>query len=390
MGEEIVFEAVDRSGTYTTKYEDAVKKFGTNDLLPLWVADMDLASPECVQDALVKRAQHPLYGYTVYPERYYTAIQSWYEKAYGWQIKKEWIVPCYGVVPSLNFAIEAYTKPGDAILVQTPIYPPFVSSVKHRKRKVLENTLDYRNGRYAMDFRDLEEKAKEAKLLLLCSPHNPTGRAWDREELEKVIGICHDHDVLIVADEIHGDMVYGKEHRSLGSFTAAEKHCAVLNAPSKTFNVAGLNTSFAVIPDTHLRRAYKLEQDRSGITNGTPFGIEALMAAYEGGEPWLKALKIYLQGNMDFVRSALQEKGLPIVPVTPEATFLMWLDCRGMGLTQKDLVQFFIQKARLGLNDGSSFGTGGEGFMRLNIATSREVLKEAVGRMAHAYNEIKK
>ncbi len=390
MGEEIVFEAVDRSGTYTTKYEDAVKKFGTNDLLPLWVADMDLASPECVQDALVKRAQHPLYGYTVYPERYYTAIQSWYEKAYGWQIKKEWIVPCYGVVPSLNFAIEAYTKPGDAILVQTPIYPPFVSSVKHRKRKVLENTLDYRNGRYAMDFRDLEEKAKEAKLLLLCSPHNPTGRAWDREELEKVIGICHDHDVLIVADEIHGDMVYGKEHRSLGSFTAAEKHCAVLNAPSKTFNVAGLNTSFAVIPDTHLRRAYKLEQDRSGITNGTPFGIEALMAAYEGGEPWLKALKIYLQGNMDFVRSALQEKGLPIVPVTPEATFLMWLDCRGMGLTQKDLVQFFIQKARLGLNDGSSFGTGGEGFMRLNIATSRKVLKEAVGRMAHAYNEIKK
>jgi len=383
------FEAVDRSGTYTTKYEDAVKKFGTDDLLPLWVADMDLASPACVQEALIKRAEHPVYGYTVYPERYYEAIEGWYEKAYGWPIEQEWIVPCYGVVPSMNFAIEAYTKKGDGILVQTPIYPPFVSSVKHRKRKVLENTLVYEEGRYRIDFADFEAKAKEARLFLLCSPHNPTGRAWDSFELERIIDICIAHDVLIVSDEIHADMVYRKAHHTLGSFEKIQKHCVILNAPSKTFNVAGLNTSYAVIPDARLRRAYRLEQDRSGITNGNPFGIEALMAAYEEGEVWLKALKEHLQGNIDFVKHYLKEAGLPIVPVETEATFLMWLDCRAMGMAHENLVQFFIKKAKLGLNDGKSFGECGEDFMRLNIATSREVLREAMRRVEKAYREIK-
>ena len=384
-----MFEAVDRSGTYTTKYEDAVKKFGTDDLLPLWVADMDLASPPCVVEALTKRAEHPLYGYTVYPERYYEAIEAWYAKAYGWQIEREWIVPCYGVVPSMNFAIEAFTNKGDGILVQTPIYPPFVSSVKHRKRKVLENTLLYRNGKYEIDFTDLEAKAKEAKLFLLCSPHNPTGRAWDITELERIIDICVAHDVKIVSDEIHADMVYKKQHHALGSFEKIQKHCVILNAPSKTFNVAGLNTSFAVIPDAHLRRAYRLEQDRSGITNGNPFGIEALISAYEEGEEWLKELKTYLKGNIDFVKHYLEEHGIPIVPVETEATFLMWLDCRRMGMAHEDLVQFFIQKAGLGLNDGKSFGECGEGFMRLNIATSREVLHEAMQRLGKAYREEK-
>jgi len=389
MGEKMMFEAVDRSGTYTTKYEDAVKKFGTEDLLPLWVADMDLASPKCVQDALIKRAEHPLYGYTVYPERYYEAIEAWYARVYGWQIDREWIVPCYGVVPSMNFAIEAFTQRGDGILVQTPIYPPFVSSVKHRKRKVLENTLLYRNGKYEIDFVDLEAKAKEAKLFLLCSPHNPTGRAWDISELERIIDICAAHDVKIVSDEIHADMVYNKQHHVLGGFAKIQKHCMILNAPSKTFNVAGLNTSYAVIPDARLRRAYRLEQDRSGITNGNPFGIEALMAAYEEGEGWLEALKTHLRRNIGFVKNYLEEHRIPIVPVETEATFLMWLDCRAMGMAHEDLVQFFIQKAGLGLNDGKSFGDCGEGFMRLNIATSSELLHEAMQRLEKAYREEK-
>jgi len=386
-GKKMNFEVVDRSGTYTTKYDDAVKKFGTDDLLPLWVADMELASPVCVQEALIKRAKHPLYGYTVYPERYYDAIEHWYAKAYGWQIEREWIVPCYGVVPSMNFAIEAYTKKGDGILVQTPIYPPFVSSVRHRKRKVLENILLYKDGRYVIDFADFEAKAKEAKVFLFCSPHNPTGRAWNTSELEKLIDICLRNDVLIISDEIHADMVYQKEHHVLGSFEKIRKQCVVLNAPSKTFNVAGLNTSYAVIPDARLRRAYRLEQDRSGITNGNPFGIEALMAAYEEGEAWLKALKEHLQGNIDFVKNYLKEARLPIVPVETEATFLMWLDCRAMGMSHEKLVQFFIEKAKLGLNDGKSFGECGEGFMRLNIATSREVLQEAMLRLMKAYRE---
>ncbi len=389
MGENMTFdfEAVDRSGTYTTKYEDAVLKFGTDDLLPLWVADMDLASPPCVQEALQKRAAHPVYGYTVYPPRYYEAIAAWYARRYGWQIEKEWIVPCYGVVPSMNFAIEAFSKKREGIIVQTPIYPPFVSSVKHRKRKVLENALRYRNGHYEIDFDDFEAKAKEASLFLLCSPHNPTGRAWSDAELERLIAICVQNDVLIIADEIHADIVYEKVHCSIGSFEAALQHCVVLHAPSKTFNVAGLNTSFAVIPNDSVRRAYRLEQDRSGITNGNPFGIEALMAAYEAGDAWLEALKAHLSGNMAFVREYLDTHNLPIVPVKSEATFLMWLDCSSMAFSQKALVDFFVYKAKLGLNDGESFGENGRGFMRLNVGTSRKVLEQAMSRLSRAWKE---
>ena len=391
MGEAVKFnfEAIDRSGTYTTKYDDAVLKFGTDDLLPLWVADMDLASPPCVQETLRKRAAHPLYGYTTYPDRYYEAIISWYEKRYGWKIEREWIVPCYGVVPSLNFAIEAYSKEGEGVIVQTPIYPPFVSSVKHRKRKLLDNTLRYDSGSYSIDFEDLEKRAKEASMMLLCSPHNPTGRAWSDAELERIIDICTAHDVVIVADEIHADIVYGRRFRSIGSFQRAQDRCVVLHAPSKTFNIAGLNTSFAVIPSARIRRAYKIEQDRSGITNGNPFGIEALMSAYESGEAWLEALKKHLQGNIAYVEEFLQRHDLPIFAVGTEATFLMWLDCRQMGLSQKELTHFFIKKAKLGLNDGVSFSRAGEGFMRLNVGTSLSVIKEAMQRLLHAYGEIK-
>ena len=383
------FEAVDRSGTYTTKYEDAVVKFGTDDLLPLWVADMDLASPPCVQEALSARAAHPVYGYTVYPERYYEAIEKWYATRYDWQIRREWIVPCYGVVPSMNFAIEAFSKKGEGIIVQTPIYPPFVSSVRHRKRRVLDNALYYENGRYHIDFEDFEQKAQEASLFLLCSPHNPTGRAWSKRELEQLIDICVKHDVRIVADEIHADIIYSGVYRSIGSFEKAHKYCMVLHAPSKTFNVAGLNTSFAIIPDSRIRRAYKLEQDRSGITNGNPFGIEALMRAYEEGEAWLEALKKHLSGNIAYLRQFLRTHALPIVPVKSEATFLLWLDCRGMGMDQDTLKQFFYVKAKLGLNDGMGFGKSGEGFMRLNVGTSLTVIREAMERLLTAYKELK-
>ncbi len=380
-----MFQSINRQGTYTTKYDDAQKKFGTDDLLPLWVADMDLASPMCVQETLAKRAAHPLYGYTVYPPRYYDAIQNWIQKRFGWSVEKEWIVPCYGVVPSLNFAIHAYTKEGDAIIVQTPLYPPFVSSVKHKKRKVLDNTLVYDNGTYHIDFEDFEAKAKEATLFLLCSPHNPTSRAWDKEELERLIEICLQENVLIVADEIHADVVYEKLHHSIGSFEKMMHKCVVLNAPSKIFNIAGLNTSYAIIPDTRLRHKYILEQDKSGITNGNPFGIEALMSAYEEGDAWLDALKVHLQENIRYVKTFLDTHGLPIKVVPTEATFLMWLNCRNMGLSHEELTHFFYYKAKLGLNDGMSFGGTGEGFMRLNIGTGKEVLALAMQQLLDAF-----
>ena len=379
-----MFTAVNRQGTYTTKYDDAKKKFGTDDLLPLWVADMDLASPQCVQDTLAKRAAHPLYGYTVYPPVYYDAIQKWMQKRFDLSIEKEWIVPCYGVVPSLNFALSALSKEGDGIIVQTPIYPPFVSSVKHKKRKVLDNTLVYSEGRYSIDFVDFEHKAKEAKLFLLCSPHNPTSRNWSKEELEKLIDICLENDVLIVADEIHADIVYDKVHHSIGSFEKMIQYCVVLNAPSKTFNIAGLNTSYAIIPDVKLRQKYRLEQDKSGITNGNPFGIEALISAYEEGGEWLDALKVHLRSNIIFVTTFLQEHNLPIKPVPTEATFLIWLDCKDLGLEHEALTDFFYRKAKLGLNDGLSFGEAGRGFMRLNVGTSIAVLEEAMQRLLAA------
>jgi len=379
-----MFNAINRQGTYTTKYDDAKKKFGTDDLLPLWVADMDLASPTCVQETLAKRAAHPLYGYTVYPSAYYEAIQNWMQKRFNWTIKQEWIVPCYGVVPSLNFAITAYTQEGDGIIVQTPIYPPFVSSVKHKNRKVLDNTLVYKNGTYHIDFEDFEVKAKEAKLFLLCSPHNPTARAWDKDELAKIIEICLRHNVSIVADEIHADIVYDKVHHSVGSFESMMHKCIILNAPSKTFNIAGLNTSYAIIPDTHLRHQYSVEQNKSGITNGNPFGIEALISAYEDGESWLESLKEHLRKNIAYVNSFLEEHNLPIKTIPTQATFLMWLDCSALGFSHEELKAFFYEKAKLGLNDGMSFGESGEGFMRLNIGTSREILEVAMQRLLKA------
>ncbi len=380
-----MFEAISRQGTHSMKWDEAKKKFGREDLLPLWVADMDLASPACVQEAMLRRASHPMYGYTIYPDAYYESIQNWMRDRFSWEIEREWIIPCYGVVPSLNFIITAYSQKGDGILIQTPIYPPFVSSVKHQKRRVLDNTLVYENGRYQIDFEDFERKAKEAKLFLLCSPHNPTGRVWSEEELEKLIEICIANDVLIISDEIHADIVYEKTHHSIGSFEKIMHHCVVLNAPSKTFNIAGLNTSYAIIPDTRLRQAYRVEQDRSGITNGNPFGIEALMSAYKEGAPWLEELKEHLRSNINYVNQFLTEHQLPIKAVPTEATFLMWLDCRGLGLSHEKVVDFFLHKAKLGLNDGKSFGEAGEGFMRLNVGTSKEVLQEAMQRLRDAY-----
>lgn len=383
-----MFQAIDRQGTYTTKYDDAIKKFGTDDLLPLWVADMDLASPECVQLTLAKRAAHPLYGYTVYPPVYYETIQKWMKVRFDWDIQKEWIVPCYGVVPSINFAITAYSEEGDAVIVQTPLYPPFVSSVKHKQRKVLDNTLVYQDGKYSIDFDDFETKAKEAKLFLLCSPHNPTSRAWDKEELEQMIEICLRYDVFIISDEIHADIVYEKVYHSIGSFEKIMDKCVIFNAPSKTFNIAGLNTSFAIIPNVSLRKSFIVEQNKSGITNGNPFGIEALISSYTGGAVWLDKLKVYLASNIRYVKIFLQEHNIPIYVVPTEATFLMWLDCKKMNLSHEALLEFFFYRAKLGLNDGKSFSDTGEGFMRLNVGTSKEVLELAMSRLLKAYKEI--
>jgi len=379
------FERIDRSNTYAVKWEERSSRFGTEDLLPLWVADMDLASPVCVQEALKQRAAHPIYGYTIYPPRYYSSITGWMQKRFSWEIEKEWIVPAYGVVPSIHFSIEAYTQPGDGVIVQTPVYPPFIASVHKHRRVFLENRLRNVEGRYYMDFDDLERKAAEAKLLLLCSPHNPVGRVWEREELERVAEICERHEVTIVADEIHADIVYARQHTPMPQI--APSRTVLLGAPSKTFNIAGLNTSFAIIGEKRLRKAYLNAQRKAGLSDGNPFGIEALIAAYESGEGWLEALKAYLEKNINYVNEFIANHKLAIIPSKTEATFLIWLDCRALGLEDKELQRFFVEEAKLGLNAGVSFGEAGSGFMRINIATSLEVVKEAMERLLHAYRK---
>jgi cystathionine beta-lyase len=305
------------------------------------------------------------------------------KKRFGWEVEREWIVPAYGVVPSIHFSIEALTQPEEGVIVQTPIYLPFMASVHKHRRKLLENRLRYQQGRYTIDFEDFEAKAKEAKLFLLCSPHNPSGRVWDREELDRMIAICRENGVKIVADEIHADMVYEKQHHIMASL--APESTIFLNAPSKTFNVAGLNTSYTIIPDKRLRKAYLNEQRKAGLGDGNPFGIEALIAAYSSAESWLEELKKYLKNNINYVNEFMTHHKLAIIPVKSEATFLIWLDCRGLEMDDKRLQAFFIEEAKLGLNSGTSFGEAGSGFMRLNIGTSREVLEEAMGRLLDAY-----
>ncbi|MFK5975490.1 MAG: PatB family C-S lyase [Sulfurovum sp.] len=383
-----MFKNIDRAGTHSVKWEMREEKFGTNEVLPLWVADMDLASPLCVQESLIKRASHPVFGYTIYPKEYYTAIENWLDKHFEVEITKEHIVPSYGVVASINFAINAYTQKGDKIIVQTPLYPPFVSSIKAQEREVLDNKLLYKNGKYSIDFEDFEAKAKDAKMFILCSPHNPTGRVWSMSEIEKIIDICVANDVIIVSDEIHADIVYSDKFISMGSFEKIRDNLVILNAPSKTFNIAGLNTSFAIIFNRKKRLFYIKEQNSSGMHSGNPFGIEALISAYSGGESWLEELKLHLKSNIEFVESFIKSNNIPIKIIPTEATFLMWLDCRDMGYSHKELVEFFIDKAKLGLNDGESFGENGDYFMRLNIGISRAILEMAMSRLLKAYEDI--
>ena len=373
---------IDRAETHAVKLEMATQKFGTDDLLPMWVADMDLASPPCVQDALIKRAKHPIYGYTIYPDSYYEVIISWMQSHFGWDVEREWIVPCYGVVPSINFTIEALTEQGDGVIVQTPIYPPFIGSVHQHRRVLLENRLLYEDGKYSIDFEDFEAKAKDAKLFLFCSPHNPVGRVWDREELERLVSICKKNGVTIISDEIHADIVYEKEHIIMASLFP--EATIVLNAPSKTFNIAGLNTSFAIIPNNKLRSRYKKIQRKSGFGDGNPFGIEALIAAYSAASEWLIELKVHLQKNINYVNRFITEHRLAIIPIKTEATFLIWLDCHALAYSDDELEAFFVQDAKLGLNSGRSFGVAGSGFMRLNIATSQQSLAEAMERILQA------
>jgi cystathionine beta-lyase len=393
MKEPIDFDTpIDRSGTYSVKYDEREAKFGRDDCLPLWVADMDLPAPRCVTDALIKRASHPIYGYTVYPDRFYESIVAWMKKRHGWHIGKEAVVPVPGVVPALDFLVTALTPPDGKILIQPPVYHPFFRLSSHHGRTLLTNPLRLEGNSYTIDFEDFSAKAKEADLFILCSPHNPVGRVWREDELERLASICLEEECLLISDEIHADIVHApNRHIPIASLSARIAHNTVtLNAPSKTFNIAGLNTAYAVVENDSIRRKLLSALRRYDLTMGNLFGIEALMAAYEGGERWLDALLAYLGENIDFITRYLHENIPQIRAVKPEATFLLWLDCRNLGMDDERLRHFFVHEAGLGLNPGTDFGQEGSGFMRMNVGCPRETLEEAMQRLKRAVETIER
>lgn len=349
--------------------------FGKADVIPAWVADMDFAAPPAVTRALTERAQHPIYGYTVFPDSLYEALIDWLRRRHGWTIQRDWIVMCPGVVPSINAAVMALTQPGEAIIVQPPVYFPFFSAATQTGRKLIQNPLRLDNNRYTIDFDHLEHCAKEAKLLLLCSPHNPVGRVWQPEELEQLLQLAARHNLAIFSDEIHHDLLYpGQQHHILAARAAKQHSVITAVAPSKTFNIPGLNLSALIVPDKTIRNAINQVFNSLHVSVSNPFSVPAFEAAYRGGEAWLEALRLYLRDTRDSVESYLAEHLPEITAIPAEGTYLLWLDCRAMNLTDAELKHFFIHQAGVGLNPGVQFGSEGSGFMRLNIGAPRETV----------------
>ncbi len=379
---------ISRKGTYAEKYEVRLEKFGRADVMPLWVADMDLPTAPAIQEALIARMQHPIYGYTHYHEGYFDTVAGWMRKRHAWEVEREWIVPINAIVTALTLSVERFSKLHEGVIVQPPIYPPFYAAVKRQKRRVLENELLLKEGRYTIDFDDFETKAKEASLFLFCSPHNPTGRLWEREELEKLVAICRRNDVVIVSDEVHADLLHAaRPHIPIASLPGAEEITITLNAPSKTFNIAGIATAYAIVPNDRLRRRFSEVFQRYYLSESSLVSQTATVAAYTGSDLWLTELMRYLGENLDTLYEAFA--AMPkIKPLRMESTFLLWLDCREMEMDDDALAKWFVEAAGLGLNPGKSFGKGGEGFMRLNYALPRSELERALARLKKAYDGV--
>lgn len=380
---------VDRSGTDCLKWDYLHAFFGKEDLNALWVADMDFKAPPEILDPLIERAKHGVFGYTAKPDGFYQAVIGWFLKRYGWSIERDWIVATPGVVPALNLAIQTFTEPGDGIIIQPPVYFPFEESIRLNGRRVLNSQLLLQGDRYVMDFEDLERNAGNARMLVLCSPHNPVCRVWTGEELEEMDRICRRHGLMVFSDEIHADIVF-PPHRhiptgAVSDYLADNSICAY--ATSKTFNLAGLQLSVNVIPDEGIRNRFKDSLARLHMNMSNIFGIVGTQAAYSSGEEWLDQLLEYLWGNYLEVVSFLRDRIPRISVLEPQGTFLLWLDCRGLGLSDDELASLFVNRAKLALSGGSMFGPGGEGFMRMNIACPRKNLTDALGNLERALDD---
>ncbi len=384
-------EIIDRRETDSLKYDFAVRRNKPADILPLWVADMDFKTPPAVIEALVARAQHGIFGYTDGRDAYYSAVRNWFLEHFGWKTELSWIVKTPGVVFALSVAVRAFTEAGDAVLIQPPVYYPFTETIQANGRKLVKNELVYEDGHYCIDFEDFERKITEnqVKLFILCSPHNPVGRVWTREELTKLGEICLKHSVLVVSDEIHADFTYpGHSHTVFASLDSRfAENCILCTAPSKTFNLASLQISNIFIPNRDIRRKFKQELTRAGYSQPNAMGLAACRAAYEHGKPWLDELRTYLLQNLLFVREYIARHMPGVRLVEPEGTYLIWLDFRELGLSGQTLDDLIVYKAGLWLDAGEMFGNGGDGFQRINIACPRATLEEALKRLSRALEE---
>lgn len=377
---------IPRKGTRSVKYDLCHDLFGTTDVLPMWVADMDFPVPDCILRPLEERLRHPILGYTFRDENFASALKGWMHRRHGWQIREDWIEFSPGVVPALNMLTMAFTHAGDRIIVQPPVYYPFFNAVEDHGRQRLDNTLLYEEE-YRMDLEGLKKKiTPDTRMIFLSNPHNPVGRCWRPEELRALANICLENNILIVSDEIHADLALpAYTHTPMASLgeDIAQQTITCL-AASKTFNLAGLATSALVIGNEKIRETYRQQLDKLHIGGGNLFGAIAFEAAFTHGDAWLDQLLDYVQENIHFTETFLQEKIPGISMIRPEATYMIWLDCRKISTNGMKLEEFFVRKAGLGLNNGAMFGPGGEGFMRINIACPRSTLEKALNQLHRA------
>ena len=380
---------IERANTNCVKYDLRDVVFGNPDVLPMWVADMDFETPDFIREAVIQRAEHPVYGYHFKDKPYFEAIQGWLLRRHGWEVPTEWMSFVPGVVCGFNMAVLAFTKEGDEVIIQPPVYPPFHHAVTEHGRKLVYNTLKIGSEGYEMDFDLLEQQAKTAKMLILCNPHNPVGRCWTREELQRVSEICLRNNVLLISDEIHCDLVLpGSKHTPYATLgLEAAEHCIVFHAASKTFNLAGLATSTAIVPNKELREVYVHYVEALEAHLGNIFGKVATQVAMEQGDAWLGQLLDYVQCNIDYVTDSLRQH-LPTVRFfKPQATYMMWLDFNGYGLSEEELWRKMTQEAQLGFNRGSDFGDAGKGFFRINLACPRATVEEAMSRLERVWGD---
>lgn len=385
-------QVINRRQTASKKWDSLNERFGMDSLIPMWIADMDFVSPAPVVESLKKRADEGIYGYTICPDSYLSSVVDWFNRRHGWSVEKEWISHSPGIVPALSLIIHEFTKPGDKVIVQPPVYHAFYRVLESQGIEVIENPLKQENGRYSMDFNDLEEKIDPTvKMIFLCSPHNPVGRVWKKEELMRLGEICIKHNILVVSDEVHCDIAFKPQiHVPYASISEEFANYSITcTAPSKTFNIMGLQTSAIIIPNTDIRSRFEIAVNKFSLGAPNYFGIVAAETAYRYGEEWLDQLLDYLNGNLQYLTGFINEH-LPEIKVTkPEGTYLAWLDFNDLKLNRDKLNKFINEKAQIGFDDGPIFGSGGEGFMRMNFACPRSVLEKSLNLLKEAIHSLR-